>query len=195
MARKRLILIAGPTASGKTTLAVHLEQAHGAYRTKYSDILIEIADARGTPRTKEHLQRLSTQLRSEHGEEYLTARMREALRPVAHELIVIEGNRRMVDLMFGEDFAAEADRELSLVYVDADTGTRRARMNVRLLGQGAPTLTEDQFGALEADECENELPLVRAYLEHRGTVIDTTNTPPETLCALAERALKLTVDA
>jgi len=61
-----VIGIAGPTASGKTTVARMLEEHHGALRMRYSAILAEIARQRGLdPDDKATLQQLYLEGRKE----------------------------------------------------------------------------------------------------------------------------------
>lgn len=67
-----IIGIAGPTAGGKTTIANLLEERAGAFRTRYSDILIGIANERGLPHDKPTLQTLFLSLKDEHGDDFLT---------------------------------------------------------------------------------------------------------------------------
>jgi len=169
-----IIGIAGPTASGKTTVAEYLASHMNAYRIKYSDVLIDIARERGIARDKASLQHLSTELRGTFGEDFLTKRLRDLLRAHATRHIVIEGNRRMVDMVFLETLSRERAEELTLMYVDADPAVRFARMNTRLMDEGRHPLTEKIFQTLEEDECEKELPLVRDYIKERGTLIDNT---------------------
>lgn len=176
MPRGMIVGIAGGTAGGKTTVAKHIAETHGAYRTKYSDVLINIAK-NSRPQIaldKQSLQELSTHLRTTHGEDYLTLELKKKLLYVRQRIVVIEGNRRMVDINFLQSLAEEEGKELVLLYIDADPASRWSRMNRRLQEEGKPSVLRAQFDAMEHDECEAELPLVREYIIKHGTVIDNT---------------------
>jgi dephospho-CoA kinase len=188
--KRYLIGIAGPTASGKTSAAKHLEEAHGAWRTRYSLILTEIAYERGIPHDKQTLQHLSTELRSTLGEDFLTKLMRERVVRSDAPLIVVEGNRRMVDMRFLNSVAQETARDLVLLYIDAAPDIRFVRINERLRGEGSAPLSREAFDALENDECEEELPLVLAHIRERGTVIDNSSITFEELLKKVEGSIR-----
>ena len=182
MTQKGMIIgIAGPSASGKTTVAKLLAGQHGAYKTKYSDVLIEYVKGMRNPipLDKRHLQELSTQLRREHGESYLTEQLRKKLLLVPNKMLIIEGNRRMVDMEFLVSLSEEEGKDLMLLYIDARPDVRWTRMNKRLQAEKKPSVRRPEFDLLEQDECENELRLVRDYIRTHGTVIDTSLLSPE----------------
>ncbi len=187
-----LIGIAGSTASGKTSVAANLEEKYGAWRMRYSAILADLADERGIPHDKASLQHLSTELRATHSEDFLTRLMRERVACSNADIIVIEGNRRMVDIKLLETLAKETGRTLTLLYIDADTESRFMRINGRLESEGKPPLTRDAFDTLENDECEEELPLVRTYIETHGTLLDTTSLSLEQVLEMVEKHITLT---
>lgn len=184
-----LIGIAGPTASGKTSVAEYLERAHGAWRVRYSQIIATIATERGIPHDKVSLQHLSTELRSTLGEDYLTKHMRERVLRETADVIVIEGNRRMGDMRLLESLKEETGRALILLYIDAEPTVRFERMNARLASEGKPPATTEEFNALENDECEEELPLVRDFIKERGIIIDNTNISREELFSQIEKMI------
>lgn len=175
MTMKGMIIgIAGPTASGKTTAAKLLAEKLGAYRAKYSDVLIDIAKVRRLSVDKASLQALSNELRAAHGNDYLGKELWKRLITIPNTHLVIEGNRLMDDMKFLSWLAKEEGKRLVLFYIDAETDERFARINPRLISEGAPPLSREEFDALERDPCEAELPRVREYIQKHGTVIDTT---------------------
>lgn len=192
MTKNILVVIAGPTASGKTTVSQYLEEKYGAHRARYSAILADMATKVGVDHSKKSLQRLSTRLRKECGEPYLTTLMGETLTKVSNSLIVIEGNRRMVDMQFAETFAQKTNRRCVYIYVDAHPGARHVRMNLRLLNYDESSVTQEEFDVLENDECEEELPFVRAYIEKHGFIIDNSKRSLEELRKSIDQALVIT---
>jgi dephospho-CoA kinase len=184
---KRLIGIAGPTASGKTTAATHIAKICEGIRAKYSDVLVEEAQIRSLALDKASLQALSITLRQEYGNSYLANRLQEKLSNVDADVLIIEGNRLMDDMYFLEKFAIDTHRTLSLLYIDADASTRFARTNARSREVDTRSLTRAEFDTLEADQCEAELPEVKHYIvsHPQGTVVDSTSyTEPEFLSAI-----------
>jgi cytidylate kinase len=176
MTTKGIIIgIAGPTASGKTTAAKILAKKLGAYRAKYSDVLIDIAKVRRLSTDKASLQALSNALRAEHGNDYLGKELWKRLITIPNTNLVIEGNRLMDDMKFLTWHAREEGKQLVLLYIDAETDARFTRINPRLKSEGAPPLSREAFDALERDPCEKELSQVREYIRKHGTVIDTTH--------------------
>ena len=193
MAKGVIIGIAGPSASGKTVVARHIAKRKSAYWTKYSDVLLRLARNRKLSTNKASLQALSTQLRHDHGEDFLTRELHRQLVLVPNKMVVVEGNRRMVDMHFLTSLAEEEGKELVLIYIDADPSVRFGRMLERLAREGQEPITRSMFDVLENDECEEELPLVRDYVKAHGTVIDNTDLTLETLTKEVDELLIVTV--
>lgn len=184
-----IIGIAGKTASGKTTVAKHLGNTPDAFRIKASDILLDIAHERGITTDKQSLQHLSTELRREHGEDFLAREVTR--RASAHDAsrIVIEGNRRLVDLDALKKIARTRNEPLALFYIDASLDARYARYNSR----ESSDVSREVFAELETDECEDELAQLREYIKTHGTIIDTTDLSiEETLAAVNAELQKQT---
>lgn len=187
---KRLLIgIAGPTASGKTSVAEHLERAHEAWRGRYSQSIATIATERNIPHDKASLQHLSTELRATLGEDFLTKLMHDRVQRIDADMIVIEGNRRMVDMRFLNALAKETGRTLILLYIDADTDIRFNRMNARLAKEDRPAASREAFELLENDECEEELPLVLEHIKENGVIIDNSTITFEELLQSVEHSL------
>lgn len=170
-----IVGIAGPTAGGKTTVAKLLAESLRAYRTKYSDVLISLAEGKKLPIDKASLQALSNELREVHGNDYLGRELWKKLENIPNVNLVIDGNRLMDDMKFLSWLAEEEGKRLVLLYIDADVEVRFTRINGRLKNDRSSLLSRDAFDILERDPCENELPQVRDYIQAHGTVIDTTH--------------------
>lgn len=176
-----LVGIAGPTAGGKTQAAQTICDARAAYCNRYSSILAEIARKKGLSADKSTLQKLSTILRKEKGENHLTKKMRRKLLATTQRTRVVEGNRRLADMEFLVSFAEEHDAELVLIYVDASPKTRLTRLNERQEKLGQTPTTREEFEALESDECENELPKIRSLVQKQGHIIENNTATVEEL--------------
>jgi len=179
----KLIGIGGSTASGKTALAQKLIEHFSAVTNRYSHLLADIATEQGIETDKASLQALSTQMRSEQGENVLAELMNEWVRKHTSETVVIEGMRRLIDVTSLEAVAKETGRDWVFLFVDAPADVRFARFNERLIQGGKPPITNETFYALDTQESEVELPLISAKALH---ILHNTN---KTLDELLEEAL------
>ena len=186
-----IIGIAGPTACGKTTVAKMLETEHNAYRTRYSEILATHSKALGRGTDKASLQQMYLEGREKHGESFVADLMREQLKSVTAELIVIEGNRRMVDLELLNSLSEERGEELKLLYIDASPKIRFTRYNQRQQDEGAPIISWEEFIKLEENPAEDELGLLRNKIKETGCVIDTDNLTKSETCQQAREFLEI----
>ena len=169
-----IIGIAGPTASGKTTVARMLEEEYGAVRLRYSSILSEMAVERGLdPDDKATLQGLFLNERETRGEGFLTKEMEERVGRLDKDFIVIEGNRRLVDLDTLRRITKSRDDSLILLFIDASRETRLARYKERLAAQGEESVSFEAFTALEANDAEDEIDDLKIIFEKEGLVINT----------------------
>lgn len=176
-----IIGIAGPTASGKTTIAHMLGEKLGAFRIKYSDILSGIAfDRNLDPEDKATLQNLFLSEREERGEDFLTKEMEQKVMQTKDANIIIEGNRRLVDIDMLKRVAKAKNERLLLLFIEASMETRFKRYNERLVYHDQAPITFDDFLKLEQSGAEDELVQLRSIFEKEGALIDANkNTPQE----------------
>jgi len=166
--------IAGPTASGKTTVTEHIVSVYQAEHMRYSQILSEIAMERGLdPSDKATLQHLYVSLREERGEAWLSEVIAERAKAGSAEHLVIEGNRRQVDLETLAAVAQARHEDWVLIFIDASPNTRFKRYNSRLLRNGKTTITRAEFDVLEKNPAEDEVDDLRQYATKQGIYINT----------------------
>lgn len=169
-----IIGIAGPTASGKTTVARMIEEEYGAVRMRYSSILSEMAVERGLDGDdKATLQGLFLTERETRGEDFLTKEMEERVSRLKNDFIVIEGNRRLVDIDTLRRIASTHKDSLVLLFIDASRETRFVRYNERLIAQGEEPISFEAFTALESNDAEDEIDDLKVIFEKEGIVINT----------------------
>lgn len=177
-----VIGIAGPTAGGKTTVAKMLEEKYDAVRLRYSNILSEIARERGLdPEDKATLQNLFLSERTTRGENFLTKEMEERVLKLDNKFIVIEGNRRLVDVETLKRIADSRKDSLLLLFIDASPAARFQRYNSRLQEHGEPEITESAFNTLEQNGAEDEIDDLKLIFEKEGLVINTDDQNAETV--------------
>jgi dephospho-CoA kinase len=172
--------MAGRTASGKTTIARLLEKRKGAQRIKYSDLLIDLARERGLDHTqKAVLQELYLTERAQRGESFLSKEMEHRVSALTAPLIVIEGNRRLVDIDTLRVIAQNRNDTLLMLYVDASVSVRFTRYNAREVALGKRATSMEDFMKLEENEAERELPQIMEICEKEGLVLDANTKTPE----------------
>jgi len=99
--------------------------------------------------------------------------MIERLKDAPETLIVVEGNRRLVDIPALKDIAAARNDELKFIYIDASQETRCARYQARLKEMGDEPVAFEEFCRLEDSETERELTELREIFAKEGIVINT----------------------
>lgn len=166
--------IAGPTASGKTTVTNFLVEQFQAEQMRYSALLSEIAKERNLdPTDKATLQHLYVTLREERGEGWLAEEIASRAKARAAKHLVIEGNRRNVDLATLKQVAKERDEDWKLIFIDASPATRFARYNLRLEKQGKAAIDQKAFDVLEQNPAEDEVDDLRQFAKADGIYIDS----------------------
>ncbi len=183
--------IAGPTASGKTTVTEVLTGEYGAAYMRYSEILADIATKHRLDATdKTTLQNLFVTLREERGEDWLAKEIAARAKALAAPHLVIEGNRRKVDLKTLTDVANARGEKLMFIFIDASPDTRFIRYNGRLERQGKTPITREAFTVLEQNPAEDEVDVLRKYSQTNGVCIDTDTYNIEETKVLLENMLK-----
>jgi cytidylate kinase len=175
-----IIGIAGPTASGKTTIAHMLGEKLNAFRIKYSDLLSMLAHERNLdPEDKATLQNLFLSERETRGEDFLTKEMEKKVLSIDDKNIIIEGNRRLVDVETLKRIAARKNDRLLCIFIDASVETRFVRYNSRLQKHGEQSISFDDFMELERKGSEDEINDLREIFREDGVVIDANTSSPE----------------
>ena len=169
-----IIGIAGPTASGKTTVAHFLEKERSALRVRYSAILFELAREKGIDsEDKEVLQKFFASEREERGESFLAEEVINRVALLHPQFLVIEGNRRLVDIDGLKRIATSRKEKLLMVYIDAPTAVRLERYNHRLKDADKKPVNGKAFAVLESAPAEDELGKVRDIIKKEGIYINT----------------------
>lgn len=168
----RLIIgIAGEMGSGKGSICKHVVENHGAGSHKFSQILRDILDRIYVDQSRENISALSLALRQNFGEDVLAKSMSNDALNDPHEIVVIDGVRRLEDIVHLKDIP-----QFKLVYVEATMETRYARLVSRGENAGDSTKTFEQFKRdheADADSRITDLKKHSAYvLNNDGTYED-----------------------
>lgn len=187
-----LIGIAGPTASGKSTVTKMLVAEYEAAYMRYSSVLSSIAIERGLdPKDKATLQDLYITLREERGEDWLAKEILNRAKASETENLVIEGNRRKVDLETLRKVAEDRQEKLVLIFIDASPDTRFSRYNQNPDAHGYNIVTRSEFDELEANPAEDEIDFFRQYAQTDGIYINTDNNNIEEVNELVRTKLNI----
>lgn len=172
MPTKKVILgFAGEIASGKGTAANYLRERHGAVAYRFSTMLRDVLKRLRLPEDRATIQKLSTWLRKEFGEDLLAKVMFEDAKNDTHALIVIDGVRRLQDVKYLREIP-----EFKLCYISAPMKTRYERLVLRGENADDKDKTYAQFEKDHEGEPEQEIAKLEAFA---AEVIDNTGTLPE----------------
>ncbi len=176
MTKKLILGFTGEMASGKGTAAKYLVERHGAVTYRFSTMLRDVLRRVHLPEDRATIQKLSTWLRKEFGEDLLAKVMFEDAKNDTHPLIVIDGVRRLEDVKYLREIP-----EFKLCYISAPMKTRYERLVLRGENTDDKTKTYEQFAKDHEGEPEREITKLEAFAEE---VIDNSGTLPELHAAL-----------
>ena len=167
---------AGEMAAGKGTCAGYLKEKFAAETFRFSTPLFDIAARLNIPPDRDTLQRLSSCLRKEFGEDLLAKIMFEDARDTASDVIVIDGVRRLEDVKYLRELP-----DFKLCYISAPMRLRYERMVKR--GEKAYDATKpfEQFEKDHQREAERGITQLEAFA---AEVIDNGGSLPELHSAL-----------
>lgn len=137
---KLIIGFAGEMGCGKGSAVKHLEQNHKAGSHKFSQIFRDILDRIYVEQSRENISNLSLVLRKTFGEDILAKSMYHDAYNDEHDIVVIDGVRRLEDLAY----LRQLD-EFKLIYIEADMQTRYERLVKRAENPGDATKTFEEF--------------------------------------------------
>jgi len=137
---KLIIGFAGEMGSGKGSIAEHIVENYNAGSHKFSQIFRDILDRVYLDQSRENISKLSLILRQNFGEDILAKSIFHDVQNDEHEIIVIDGVRRLEDIVYLRNLP-----EFKLLYVDADIKIRYERLVQRGENAGDSSKTFEQF--------------------------------------------------
>jgi len=168
---KIILGLVGQIASGKGEVKKYLIETYGASDHRFSDIMRDILKRLSLETTRENVQDASSMLRQTFGEDILAKVMTADAVKDSHELVVIDGVRRLADIRYLNELPG-----FYLISLNTDQKTRFARVQSRQENAGDANKTYEAFLAEEAHEAEQEIPTVMAtakyQVDNNGTLAD-----------------------
>lgn len=155
-----IIALAGRIASGKSKAAELLRLEYDMEHIEYSFFLYQTLDIYEIPHTRQHIDLLSTFIRSQYGQNAFSRAVRKRLRETTKRWVVLSTIRRLSDL----DGIKER-YPVHLWYVDADQQIRYQRHVSSARKVGDADMTFDEFRRIEENEVQSSIPLLKNEAE------------------------------
>ena len=172
--KKIIIGIVGENASGKSTLTNYICEKYNAKSFRFSDILSDVLTRIHTENSRENLQKLSTTLRQQFGEDILSKTLALDMTTSSAEVTVTEGIRRPSDIAFLKELPG-----FVLVAINTDMRTRFERLHTRGEKADDATKTWEDFLIDANHEAELQIKEIAAT----ATITLDNNTTKENLFA------------
>ena len=150
---KLILGIAGEMGSGKGTIAKHVIQEHKGNSHRFSTILRDVLDRVYVEQSRENVSTMSTILRKNFGEDILAKAMYHDAEKDEHEIVVVDGVRRMADIAYLKELP-----HFKLIYVEAEMQNRYERIIKRAENVDDSAKTFEQFK--KDHELETELQIL-----------------------------------
>ncbi|KKP59617.1 MAG: hypothetical protein UR53_C0001G0117 [Candidatus Magasanikbacteria bacterium GW2011_GWC2_34_16] len=156
MTENKIILgFVGDLAAGKGTICKYLKEKYQVNSYRYSTMLRDIVNRVYLPESRENLQKLSTVLRENFGQDLMSRVIAEDVANDSNKIVAVEGIRRPTDITYLEKMPG-----FNLIYLTAEPKIRWERLVKREENPGDSEKTFEQFlidEQAEADRLIKEL--------------------------------------
>ena len=150
----RIVLgLIGPMASGKSTVCSYLTQKHNAGYVRFSSVLRDILGRIYLPQTRQNMQKLSSILRSNFGDDLLALTAAKDVEAVESNIAAVDGVRREPDIKHLKELQG-----FYLISIDADIRVRHERITKRSENPDDQSKTFKQF--VKENQAEAELQIM-----------------------------------
>ena len=158
---KIILGLVGPLACGKETVKKYLVENYKAKDCRFSTILRDVLNRTAVPVSRENLQKLSTVLRANFGENLLAKAIAMDASKLDADIVVIDGVRRPTDIEHLNELP-----NFFLIKIDAEPRLRYERLIKRNENEGDEKKTFEQFLKDHEAEADKLVPLVMATAKH-----------------------------
>lgn len=167
--KKVVIGLVGEMAAGKTTVTDYLKEKYGAVSFRFSDMLRDILDRVHVDQSRHNLQRLSTFLRAEYGEDIMSRVLVKDVKEAEADFIITEGIRRPSDVSYLKEI--EGFRTAA---IEVEERTRYERIIKREENPDDQNKTWEQFQKDGLEEAEQQIKDIMAMadikIDNNGTL-------------------------
>lgn len=169
---KVVVGLVGKIASGKTTVAQHLIEEHGAKVLRLSDTLSDCLDRLNLEKTRSNYQTLSEILRNSFGQDVISKSVKRDIEDMDAEIIIIEGVRRPSDIECLKEMYPES---FFLINIEADAKLRYQRLSERNEKLDDSTKTWNDFLCDDNAESERAIGKIASTADFRIDNNDDTS--------------------
>ena len=152
---KIILGFVGQIASGKDVSKKYLAEKYGAQSCRFSSILRDVLTRIGVEIKRENLQKVSTVLRQNFGEDLLANAIAKDAAGLNSDIVIVDGVRRMTDIVH-----LNALPHFFLVKIEADPKLRYERMKSRNENVGDDKKSYEDFLKDQDVEADKEIPMV-----------------------------------
>ena len=157
---KHIIVLVGEIGSGKGTVADHIVAHYNASYHRFSSMLRDVARRLYLPESRDVLISVSEIVRSKFGEGTLANVMAKDVEYDDHELIIVDGARRMADVEYLSKLEG-----YHLIYVTTTIETRYERVKNRGEKVDEKNMSFEQFKKDNERSTEVSIHEVASYAE------------------------------
>lgn len=162
--QKIILGLAAELAGGKGTVAKYVVEKYSGSSHRFSTMLRDILSRIYLPDSRENMQKLSTILRQNFGEDTLAKVIAEDVKNDDHGVIAVDGVRRPADILYLKKIPG-----FKLVYIDADIKNRYKRIVKRRENPDDVTKTLEEFQKDQEGEADAQ---IRNMKDHADFVVD-----------------------
>jgi len=161
---KIILGLTAELAGGKGTVAKYVKEKYQGSSHRFSTMLRDVLDRLYLEQSRENMQKLSTIVRQNFGEDTLAKVIFEDVKKDNHGVVVVDGVRRPADIKYLRELP-----EFKLVYIDASLEKRYERIIKRGENPDDTTKTFEQFKKDQEGEADS---LIRSLKEEANFVVD-----------------------
>lgn len=159
---KIILGFVGDLASGKGAICKYLKEKYGTESYRFSTMLRDILKRVYLENSRDNLQRLSTVMRENFGQDIMSKVIAEDVRNDPREIVAVEGIRRPTDITY-----LEKSSGFHLIYITAESELRWKRLVTRNENPGDDKKTYTQFLTDEQAEADRLIMSLGAKAEFK----------------------------
>lgn len=168
---KIILGITGEIASGKGTVAKHIEEKHGGSSHRFSTALRDVARRMHLEESRENLQKISTIFRANFNDDILSMVVCRDAEADTHQIMAIDGVRRMEDIKYLKNLEG-----FKLIYIEANIDIRYHRIVNRRENTDDAHKPYSEFVADHTREAESQIKDLKNYADfvvnNEGTFLE-----------------------
>ena len=183
---KIILGLAGEIASGKGTIARHIEETHSGSAHRFSTALRDVARRMHLEESRENLQKISTIFRENFNDDILSMVICNDVSADTHQVIAIDGVRRMADIKYLKKLEG-----FKLIYIESSLDNRYHRIVNRRENSDDAHKPYAEFVADHKREAESQIKDLKNYadfvVENEGTFLELYHQVDKIIKELGEK--------